>query len=212
VNVRNLNPRDQRALRWGAFILVPALSYVFAGKPYVRALVEAKEEWHSEQQLLDREQALLNQIPAFDSYLAEANEAFRAEVPRLFLAEDLVVLTAEMGRYVEEAARQSEVLVQQREVADTQSLDGGVLAIRIELRAIGDLEGILGLLHRLETGPKRIHVESLVLDRSEWQGLSGTDTAGVLTFSATLRGYSLSSESLETLSDRALAFRSLHSK
>jgi hypothetical protein len=67
-----------------------------------------------------------------------------------------------------------------------------VAKLQVELRAIGDLEGILALLQDLEGGDKLLTVESLTLGQAERLNIGGSPRdEEVLAVIATVSGFAL---------------------
>jgi hypothetical protein len=63
--------------------------------------------------------------------------------------------------------------------------------LEIELRAVGDLEGILSFLRALESGPKLLDVKRIVITTAERLNAGASEEEEVLGVSATVSGYAL---------------------
>ena len=187
---RALAPRDRRAITIGLLLVLPAVAYRLALVPYIRALSETRDQLSVQREALGRELALVagGAAPPGEADLAAV---LRAELPRLFRGADELAATAAFAAYVADRARSSRVLLQQTETAAPERREGGVIALRVTLRALGDLEGILTLLHGLEEGQKLVRVERFAVDQVERLGYRGGRDEEVLTFAALVVAYAV---------------------
>lgn len=167
------NPRDRRALALGALVLLPVLVYALVGRPYARALVEARAELAAERDLLTRELALLSladTLPALGRMATVRVERINA---RLFEdAGDLSALAFE--RYLLDLAEESRVRVEQSHATVDETAPGELASIEATLRGVSDLEGVLDLLYTLENGTKLVRVERIALEPIS-TGASGSE-------------------------------------
>lgn len=156
-----LNPRDRQALRRGAWLLGPALLYVWAVKPVVADFRAAQDRLATERDLLSREAGLLAGAPQLPVQRATAESLFTESRSRLFPGADPVAAAAGLARYLTDQAGRHRVLVQGTETRDADPREPGLLSLVVEVRAIGDLAGITAWLAGLETGPKLVDVSEL---------------------------------------------------
>lgn len=158
-----LSQRDRRALVLGAVVLLPALLYAYAGRPYARALAEARADLVAERDLLVRESTLLSladTLPALGRQAAARQERMDA---RLFGdVDDLSALAFE--RYLLDRAEESRVHVEQSHVTLDENAPGEFASIRADLRGMSDLEGVMDWLYTLENGGRLVQVERIALE------------------------------------------------
>lgn len=182
-----LGPRDRRAVFVGGAVLVPMLAFSLVGKPYLHARRVLAELVHEQQDLLRRELQLVQSGPHLSNDLSAAASSLAHARPRLFPARDPLSATALLVRAVSETARQQRVLVEAVESGPAEYLHNGLMAVQVDMRGRGDLEGLLRWLDALETGPKLLRVEHLTVA----QVGSVVLDAETLTFAASVRGFIL---------------------
>jgi type II secretion system (T2SS) protein M len=185
-----LSPKDRRALALGVIILGTALGVRLGPIPYLHALSEAQERVERERDLLRREQRVLAEVKAYPKLIPRAEDALLHEAPRLFAGPDLATASASLVNYVSTRAVRHRVFVQQSASRTPESAAAGVARLQVDLRAVGDLEGVLALLQDLESGSKLIDVEHLSVAQAERVGSESRDEE-VLGVSATMSGYAL---------------------
>lgn len=191
-----LRPRERRAIRIGLIVLVPALLLTGVVRPYFDALEESRDRLAAERALLVREKALVDEAVGFASTRLAAGEALEARSPRLFTGDPTLAAGA-LVRYVAEQADRSRVLLEATETAGAGEPGPNVVGVRVRVRAVSDIAGVLELLRRLEDGPRLVRVEQLSLERREGYRGGGTATDGqdvqLVTLAATVVGYTLTS-------------------
>lgn len=184
-----LSSRDRRALLLGAGVLVPALFFMFAAKPYFQAVADTRNELQRERQLLIRERTLLADAHTYPDRMNRTEVLLKRHVPRLFSGSDEPTWTSSIADYVRDVAVGNRVVVQSIEGRNAQRMEGELMAIEVEIDAVSDLEGLLSFLYVLEEGVKLVQLDQLSIERSE---LAGTPpSARVLRLTAMLRGYAL---------------------
>lgn len=184
----SISARERRTLRLAAMILLPALGYVYAVKPYVASLTGMRDQVIIEHAALARERALvMEQDPASQR---DTGVFVQAVAPLLFEGRDDVIASAGLAAYVTGKAERSRVLLEQVATRPTVRTDAGVRMLRIEIRGESDLEGILAFLNALETGDKLIRFDKLDISRAPGRS---TDEDGfeTLTIAATVSGYAI---------------------
>lgn len=190
----DLAPRDRRALRAGAWVLLPVLIATLVVRPWTIAAYEGRAGAARERELLVRERALLAEAPGDTARLRLASAALADEAPRLFAGAEAVTASAELARYVTTQAMASGLAVRQ---ADTQTMlaedartdpsvraDSNAEVLRVAIRASGDVGAVVGFLRLMEDGPRIVRVERLGVSH----GLAGTSEAGTLVLTATVTG------------------------
>lgn len=196
-----LAPRDRRALLAGALVLLPALLYVAAVRPYFAALSDVRARAAVERGLLERELALLAQAPTLPGQVERASdEAARAEL-RLVRAANVPLAEAELTQYLETVASISRVLLQ--ELRGVEPARGaaeplpGMRPIQLAVRGESDLEGVVTFLSRVEESPLLLRVTGLsiepVTERAAGEARGGARAApaptGVIQFGLVIEGY-----------------------
>jgi hypothetical protein len=169
-----LGPRDRRAVAVGAALLGGALAARVAVMPSIRLVEETRERIARERDLLARERALLAEVKAYPARMPGAERALLDEAPRLFGGADLATASATLVNYVSTRALEHRVFVQQSASRPPAAVASGVARLQVDLRAVGDLEGMLALLRDLESGPKLLTVERLTIGQAERLNLGGT--------------------------------------
>ena len=185
-----MSDRDRRALRLGLLVLVPALLWVWGVRPYRAALGDARDRLAVQRAALARERALLAGGGGAVELRLAADSAADAARPRLFVARDDLLGSAQLAAYLARAARASDVLLQEADTRPAAVAPSGLRTLQVEIRAESDLEGLLTFLQALEQGERLVRVERLSIARP---GGADADEGAVevLTLSATVLGYAL---------------------
>lgn len=187
-----LGSRDRRALTIGAALLLPALLFVLVVQPYLRALSGVRDEVGRQRELLARELGLVAEARLYPEVLDSVEVGIRAESPRLFGGRDPLAATADLADYVGESAALSRILVERSETREPEAAGEELVALRVELQAAGDLQGILTFLRRLERGDRLVRVERVAIEQARAYG--GDPEAERLSLAATIQGYTLAPE------------------
>jgi hypothetical protein len=187
----NLSERDRKALRWGALVIVPGLLYAHVVRPALARLDQLHATVERERDLLRREVDLLADARRFPARYARGERALLRQAPRLFAGNDLVTGSAALGTYVSGIAYPHRVMVQQSEPGAPAAAGPGVARLALEVRAVSDLEGVMELLHALETGPKLVTVERLSIQPLPLAPGGVQEDQGALALAATIVGYAL---------------------
>jgi hypothetical protein len=188
---RRLGNGDRRALSLALTLLTPTLGFSLVGRPVAASLTEAHRQVTTQRDLLFRERGLLAGAGQLAPALDRADAVLRERAPRLFGGEDQVTATARLASYVGEQARLSRVLLQHSDAGAAEEMREGVIALQLDVRGVGDLEAVLDLLLRLETGSKLVRVERLAVERSERFWTGSPESEGPLAIAASLRGYAI---------------------
>jgi len=163
----NLSPRDRRAVVIGALLLVPAMAWSQGVLPYLRAVREAQGELRREGGLLQRELQVLAGASRYPAEFGAGADRLLAEVPRLIGGGDDGAASAALAGYVRGVAQAARVQLSRVEPASSADAGAGVTSLPLEVSGEGDIEGIMTLLHLLETGPKLVHVTGMTLETGE---------------------------------------------
>lgn len=167
MNLPNLSARDRRAVLIGALLLVPAVAWSQGVLPYLRAVREARAELRSERGLLDRELQVLAGAGRYPAEFGAGAERLLAEVPRLIGGGDDGAASAALAGYVRGVAQAARVHLTRVEPATSADAGAGVTSLPLEVSGEADLEGVMTMLHLLETGPKLVHVTGMTLETGE---------------------------------------------
>jgi hypothetical protein len=191
-----LSPRDGRALRRGAFVAIPVLAFQLVVRPVSATLTAWGDDVVAQRTLLQREQQLLQERASIDSAAVRLQRELHGLAAQLFEEPDEVTATAALATYVGDHAQGAGVLIQHLETRPAQPLGDGLAALEVVIRAESDFEGFLTLLRRMELGEKLVVLPALRI--ASVSGASPElEQPSVLSLSATLRGFTLSSVSAE---------------
>lgn len=189
MNGSSLSPRDRRALTLGAALGLPVLLFSLVLRPAFASYGETGERTRVQRALLADELALARDVRRYPALLKEAETSLRREAPRLFSDEGGGGPAAAFEEFVADRAEEHRVRLEQSQGREEGDVAEGVLALGAEVQGTGTLAGILGFLRALDTGPKLVHVERIAIERRA--GYADVPGSTPLSFSATLRGYSL---------------------
>jgi hypothetical protein len=191
-----LAPRDRRILLLAGWVLVPALLLGLVIQPYRVALESAKDRLEEERWRLQRELSALAKVGEYATLLEDAEGRLNRHGPRLFGGPDGVTATSALAGYVTERARSSQVLVQRIQSRHAEAdADETALTLAVDVRAIGDLEGVIRLIHALEEGEKLVLVERLALERIGRSGESPYEAS--VSVAATFTAFALLQSGVE---------------
>lgn len=206
-----MGSRDKRAVLLGLAILVPALAFIWGVKPLRLALAETNDRIATERAALAREQAAVAEVTRDPARKAFADSALIAAKSRVFTGANDVAAGASLVSYLGDVAKRTHVWLASattRPNAPTglagavgtvsaagaaavrvaTPLPEGVRALRVELRAETDFEGILDFLDALERGERLVTIERLDIAKTLRAGDEDRETLSV---TATVVGYSL---------------------
>ena len=187
--MRNMAARDRRAVLLGLAVLLPALLWIVALRPYRAALLDLRERTASERALLEREEALLARAGVMPGAAAASAERAERAALRLVRAPNVPLAEAELTAFLEEIATLSRVLLQEmRSVQPRRGRDepvaGTVRPLRLSVRGESDLEGVLTFLQRIEHNPMLLAITELSIEpQYEGSARNGDRTAtGIVQF------------------------------
>jgi Tfp pilus assembly protein PilO len=184
-----LQSRERRVLAIGGAIVAAAIAYAWVVVPYLASLDRVRAELMAERGLEQRERELLAEAPAEPALLAETRAQLALVSNRLFSGVDSLGASAALTRYARGIAQSARVLLQSAEPEESAPAPGGLTRIRLSVRIVGDLEGVLDFVEGLEHGVRLISVRALSLapeqDAPAWQ----SPQREALTLLATLEGY-----------------------
>ena len=193
-----LQPRDRRALRGGAWILLLSLSVMLVIKPYASVLLANRAMLQTDRDLLARESRAVAELPGDRQALHASNQALLSIESSLFGGSDPVTASAELARYVSTRATQSGLRLEQTETntpIDSATITGNgsarsagdVDALRVAIRARGGILSVFAFLRAMESGPRLVRIERIDIVR----GSTDESFDGTLTFTATVAGLAL---------------------
>ena len=159
-----MSARDRRALMIGAIITVPGLAIPFVVKPYFHMLSSVRGEISDERDRLANERRDIADLKTLPARRAQITAQLTKEVDRLFQGSDPLVASGDLAQYVATLAQSDGLRLDQSETRPTRPLIPGVDALQVEVRAQGDLDGILHFLEHLETGDKLIRVGAISIE------------------------------------------------
>lgn len=180
-----LSSRDRRALRLGAWVMLPVLLVMLGVRPYVRTLGAARGELETQRALLARELGALADAPRDSALALSAMRAASLMSMRLFRSPDAVGASAELASHVRALAGAAGLKI---DGSETRSLDGDDPRPAMEIRARGDVLEIVAFLRALEDGSKLTRIEYLMIARPFGREIGDGPAAGDLTLTATVTG------------------------
>jgi hypothetical protein len=183
--------RDRRAISIAALVLLPALGFVYAVRPAIDSFERLRGRVVQERDLYQRERDLLSQQAALEQRYQEAAAVLLDESPRLFSGRDSVTTSADVVSYVTGLAALNRVFVQASAATSTDVPVEGVLRVRVEIRAVGDLAGLTAWLTALENGRKLVGVRSLSVVPAMQVGQPGQQEIEMLGLTLVVEGYAL---------------------
>jgi type II secretion system (T2SS) protein M len=184
-----MNSRDRRAVMWGGGILLPALLFIWAVRPYQAALSDARDQLATERSALARERAAILTARRNPQMQHVADSAMRVMRPRLFEGKDDVMASAELASYLGDVAQKARVWLQDASTrpATPGAQNGGVRTLHVEIRAESDLNGTLKFLQALERGDKLVRIDRLDISRIP----RDDKTVETLAIAATITGFAV---------------------
>ena len=166
-----LSARDRRALAVGCAVVALALLWTYVLTPYMRALADTRARLDAARELLARELELAALAPALAVAAERAAGRLWDVAPRLFAGDGNGLAGAALAEHVRAHARDARVhLTSVAPVADAgesaSTMSSPMRPREITLRVAGesDLEGLLTLIARLESGDKLARVRGLTVD------------------------------------------------
>ena len=160
------------------------------------ALAETNDRIVTERDALSREQAAVRDAARNPARQQFADSAMKATASRVFTGANDVAAGASLVTYLGDVARTTHVWLASAATRSAPNAGGrgapvasdGLRALRVELRAESDFQGILHFLDALERGGKVVTVERLDVTRTLRAGDEDRET---LSMSATVVGYAM---------------------
>jgi len=190
LSLARLRPRDRRALLLGACIGAPALAWAFAVQPYIATMRADRATLETQRSLLARERGAIDAAPRTPREIQRVRAALDRERARLFEG-DAISSGAALTSYVKDAIEENSLTLQQLDARESATLPSGLRDLTLELRAEGDLRGILDMLTALENGERLVRVARVAIERS---AAPPNATTEALVLTATLHGYAESEQ------------------
>ncbi len=162
-----LAPRDRKAILLGLAVILPAVGWMTVVRPYREALEDVRDRVAAERELLSRELVLLESAPLLPEAMREAELRAERFESRMLRAASGVLAEGELTRFLEGAAFQNRVLLEQirsGELARGEEAPPGLSVVRLQLSGESDLEGIMGFLAAMEGSHLLIRVRGLALE------------------------------------------------
>lgn len=158
-----LSLRERRTIRLAALVVVPAFAWLLLVRPIVTSFTELENRIAQERDLYRREAGLLRERPHREEAFRHSAALLLEQSPRLFDGRDTVTAAAALVSYVTGHAATHRVFVQSSESGGSMIGEDGVLRIRVEVRAVSDVAGLLAWLSALELGQKLLRVNRLTV-------------------------------------------------
>jgi type II secretory pathway component PulM len=188
---RDLHPRDRRALTVGALVLLSGLLLSFGVRPFLHARALLRDRLREQRGLLARELELVAAADRLPVEVGAAERVLDAARDRLFPNPDALSATAALVSAVGDVARREGVLLEVIEAGAPEATGGRLVAVRVDVRGRGDIEGLLRWLAALEGARRLLRVDQLGVARASTGVPTHAADVEVLTLHATVRGYLL---------------------
>lgn len=179
-----LQTRDRRALRLGAWILVPALTVTFVIQPYREALRVASGKLITERSLLVHELGAIREAPRDSELVRRGRQAVAIADARLFDGADAIGVSALLAAYVADVAARTGVRI---DASETRVALDSATPAAVDISASGNILAIVRFLRALEDGPKLTRVDRIAL--APPLNVLGPRRNRELTLSATIVGF-----------------------
>ncbi len=186
--------RDRRALILGALLLVPGLVWMLGVRPWRASVADLQDRIAVEQDLLQRERALLESRVQLRASLAAATGEAGSAGRRLVSASNQPLAETAVAEALEDAALDSRVLLLELRTvsfrAETEP-PPGTTAFRLAVSGEGDFRGFLTFLRTVETHPLLLRVAGVTVDPviDDDDGDDGEGISGVVEFGMVVEGY-----------------------
>jgi hypothetical protein len=187
--VRALTASERRTIAVALVVVVPALLWVWAARPLLAALGDARSDLVTERAALARERALVDAAPRGAVVRRALDSLVLGTADRLLDANDDAIAGAELSTYVAGVARAHHVLLTAAETRGTTTSRAGVRSVAVSIRGESDFQGIVDFLRALERGDKLLRVDALALSGPSDRG--GPARAHVVGLRATVVGFAL---------------------
>lgn len=188
---RAIQPGDRRALAIGSVVVLSSLCISFVVRPLLHARTALRDRLREQRGLLARELGVIAVSERASADRDAAADALGGVGDRLFTDRDPLAATAALVNVVGEAARRQGVLLESIEAGAPEAIGGTLLAVRIEVRGRGDLEGLLRWLAALEGSKRLLRVDQLGVARAGAGAQPDSADVEVLSLTATVRGVAL---------------------
>jgi hypothetical protein len=194
-----MSERDRRALILGAVLLIPGLVWMLGVRPYRASITDLRDRIAMEQDLLQRERALLDSRVQLRASLAAASGEAGSAGRRLVSASNQPLAETAVAEALEDAALDSRVLLLElRTVAFRTEISPppGTTAFRLAVSGEGDFRGFLAFLRAVETHPLLLRVAGVTVDPVVEDEDDG-GISGVVEFGMVIEGYARLPEGVE---------------
>jgi hypothetical protein len=193
VMLRDMAPRDRRAVILGLTVLAPALLYIAAVRPYRAAMNDLRDRIAAERALLDREEALIAGKETLPANAASMQERADRASMRLVRAANVPLAEAEVTGFLQDIAGLSRVLLQDMSGVEPRRGEKAavesVRPLRLSVRGESDLEGVLTFLQRVENSPLLLRVAELSIEPQTAGKGEDRNPTGVVQFTMIVEAY-----------------------
>lgn len=187
-----LSNGERRTLRLAGSVLLPAVLWSVLVRPVASSFQGLDARVRREQDLYRREMDLIGQRARLETAFRRDGAELLEEAPRLFEAPDSVTAAAELVAYVTGNAATHRVFVQASEPGAPSLGEDGILRIRVEVRAVSDLAGLMSWLGALAKGGKLVRVTQLsVVPAAQIGSSSAGGDAELLGITVAVEGFAL---------------------
>lgn len=184
----HISPRDVRALWLGGLVVLMAVTLTWVVRPSLQRRALLADQLAAEQGLLERERTLIAAAGTARVAAATRDSLATLVAERVFTGANPTIASAALSEYVSAVARTHDLWLQFTATRPPVVGRAGMHVLRIEIRAVGDVHGLLRFLHVLEAGRRVVQLEQLDVSGAP---LTDDDGTAPLTIAATLVGYTV---------------------
>lgn len=181
--------RERRVLRGGFLLLAIWLLVTLVVRPYLTDISHQRAALLRERDALAREQQLLAEADAFEPRFGEIERAVMERARSLFAGSDHALLMNSLADHVSRLAARRRVMLHDIDASAPVEVTSGIATMRLQLRGVSDLRGLVSFIADVEAGSKLVSIEELLLTHIQSDPVTGQD--GAVGIVATLAAYAL---------------------
>lgn len=193
------SPRERRVLRGGSLTFAVWLLVTLVVRPYVTDISHQREALLRQREALAREQQLLAEAGAFEPRFGEIEGAVMDRARSLFAGSDDALLLNSLADHIGRLAARRRVMLHDVDADAPIAVESGVATMRLQIRGVSDLRGLVSFIADVEGGSKLVSIEELLLTRIESDPATGQE--GAVGIVATLAGYAFVDSAGSTASE-----------
>jgi len=153
--------RNRRALRLGAWVIVPSMIYWYVVVPYRARLAALESAIRAARTQLAAEVSLIAEGPDIAGALTRTDSLVVAGEAFLYRGAARAIIENEISADLQRIASASRVELRDVASPGADTASATVFAVRMRVRGATDLEGLITFVNRLETYPLHIRVAGI---------------------------------------------------